>query len=134
MHCPLRLSGLAVILVLVVAQASGAGESASPAISSEVLLARLESSTAPVILDVRTPGEYRSGHIPGAINLPHSVLHRRLAELASMRDQEVVVYCEVGARASVAEAILRRAGFSKVRHLEGDMRAWRGRGLPCREC
>jgi rhodanese-related sulfurtransferase len=130
----LRLMGLGVVLALVVAKASGETESVSSAISPDALLDRLERARAPLILDVRTPGEYHSGHIPGAINLPHSALPQRLAELASARDQEVVVYCEVGARASVAQAILRRAGFSTVRHLEGDMRAWRGRGLPCSEC
>jgi len=90
----------------------------------------LESGTAPLILDVRTPGEYRSGHVPQAINIPHNELASRLAELADAKNREVVAYCEQGPRAGFAESVLQEAGFSAVRHLVGDMYAWRRSGLP----
>ena len=47
--------------------------------------------------------------------------------------QEVVVYCESGRRAAIAQGILERAGFTKVMHLEGDMKSWRERRLPTEE-
>ncbi len=90
----------------------------------------LESGTAPLILDARTPGEYRSGHVPQAINIPYNELASRLVELADAKDREVVTYCERGPRAGFAESVLQEAGFSAVRHLMGDMYAWRRSGLP----
>ena len=59
---------------------NGAVES-SPTISAAELVERLEAGTAPLILDVRTPGEYSGAHIPGAINVPHDALANRLDEL-----------------------------------------------------
>ncbi len=84
----------------------------------------------PVILDVRSEGEYRSGHVPGAVNVPHSDLRARLAELEPYRERGVVVYCEVGARAELATRILDGDGFENLSRLGGDMSAWRANGLP----
>jgi rhodanese-related sulfurtransferase len=53
----------------------------------------------------------------------------RADELGS-KDQEIVVYCEVGPRARYAQTTLNQAGFTAVRHLAGDMAAWRQAGLP----
>jgi phage shock protein E len=103
---------------------------ATPIITQEDLLRKLESGTAPLILDVRTPGEYQSGHVPQAINIPHNQLPSRLAELLDAKDREVVTYCERGPRAGFAESVLQEAGFSAVRHLVGDMYVWRRNGLP----
>jgi rhodanese-related sulfurtransferase len=68
--------------------------------------------------------------VPGAANIEYRQIPSRLADLAVLRDREVVVYCEVGPRAQVAQDVLRQAGFTNVRHLRGDMRAWRQGGLP----
>jgi len=97
-------------------------------ISPETLLAAAPANA--LILDVRTPDEYGSSHVPGAVNVPHGEVAERLAELGTNRDRPVIVYCESGRRAGLAEAVLVEAGFSDVRHLEGDMRAWREAGRP----
>ena len=86
--------------------------------------------TAPLLLDVRTPEEYASGHVPGAVNIPHDQLGSRVNEIEAHRDQEVVVYCERGGRAANAAETLEAAGFITIRHLSGDMSAWRDAGLP----
>lgn len=99
-------------------------------ITQQQLLKRLGTDTAPVVLDVRKPDEFASGHIPRAINIPHSELDKRLNELRGNMNNEVVVYCESGRRAAIAEGILKQAGFAKIMHLEGDMQAWRKHGLP----
>lgn len=62
-----------------------------------------------VLLDVRTPGEFAAGHIPGAVNVPVDELRGRLGELP--RDREIVAYCQVGQRGYLATRILRHAGF-----------------------
>jgi rhodanese-related sulfurtransferase len=109
--------------------ASGCGE-AGATITPDQLLARMESGSPPLLLDVRSAGEYGSGHVPGAINIPHAQLPARLPELAGAKGREVVVYCERGGRASTAEQTLRDAGFTQVIHLEGDMSGWRRNDLP----
>ena len=83
-----------------------------------------------LILDVRTPEEYAKGHVPGALNIPHTEVEARLSELAGDKDRPVVVYCERGKRAGMAEATLAAAGYTDLYHLEGDMQAWRDAGRP----
>ena len=84
----------------------------------------------PAILDVRSEGEYRSGHVPGAVNVPHSDLRARLTEMEPYRERGLVVYCEVGGRAEMATRLLEDAGFENLSRLGGDMSAWRANGLP----
>ena len=83
-----------------------------------------------LVLDVRSTGEFASGHVPGASNIPHDALAARLAELGDDRGRPVVVYCESGRRAGMAASTLLEAGFTDVRHLAGDMGAWRAAGRP----
>jgi len=56
----------------------------------------------------------------------------RLSSLELPLDEEIVVHCEAGGRASMAEAVLREAGYTNVRDLTGHMRAWRDGGYPVR--
>lgn len=73
-----------------------------------------ESATAaaeiPFLLDVRTPQEFASGHIPGAVNIPVDELRSRLNELP--RDRRIAAYCQVGQRGYLATRILLQVGFS----------------------
>ncbi len=121
------LSGLALVLILASTQVSW---SAPETISATALHMRLNRAAAPLILDVRSPAEYAAGHIPGARNIPYRELPEHLDALADFRQQEVVVYCEVGIRAGVAESLLVQAGFEQVVSLEGDMQGWREADLP----
>lgn len=99
-----------------------------PAISAAALEPSLATPQAPVVLDVRTPEEYAAGHLPGARLVPHDQLGARLAELAASKDQEVIVYCRSGRRAALAIDTLKRAGFSRVGHLQGDFQGWSAEG------
>lgn len=60
------------------------------------------------LLDVRTPGEYASGHADGALNIPIGELAGRLQEVPA--DRPVVVYCASGVRSAKAAGQLRKAG------------------------
>lgn len=80
-------------------------------------------------MDVRTAEEYSQGHIPGAINIEYQELPFRINEISSLSNKKIVVYCERGVRANIAEETLKKAGFTEVLHLEGDMSGWRERGL-----
>ena len=118
------------LLMVMGAGACSQGESDAPEMSAGELSGRMASGAPPVIVDVRTPGEYAAGHLPGAINVPHKALPDRLAEISGFRDRDVVLYCERGKRSDMATAVLREAGFSSLWHLEGHMAGWRGQGLP----
>ena len=80
-----------------------------------------------VFVDVRTPEEYKAGHIPGAINIPASEIQGRMNEVP--KDKEVYVYCHSGKRAAKASAILAKAGFS-VENLPESMQGWKAAGYP----
>jgi rhodanese-related sulfurtransferase len=99
-------------------------------IAQALLVNRLESGQAPLLVDVRTPGEFQSGHVPGAINIPLQELHRRIEELRPYRDSELVLYCETGIRADHAGRMLKQQGFTELRSLDGHMQAWRKARLP----
>lgn len=94
------------------------------------LMERLNSGQAPLVVDVRTPGEFQNGHVPGAVNIPLQELQRRMDELRPYRDTELVLYCESGVRAGHAGRMLEQQGFTELRPLEGHMSAWRNAGLP----
>jgi|SRR5688572_29270299 rhodanese-related sulfurtransferase len=76
------------------------------------------------VLDVRTPGEYAAGHLPGAVNIPHDQIAARLGELAGARESDVVVYCRTGKRSAQALGLLDEAGFRRLFHLKGDYTRW----------
>ena len=65
------------------------------------------------VIDVRTKGEYASGHYPGAVNIPVDTLAGQTKKLGAA-DRCLVVYCASGGRSSQAASILRSAGFTDV--------------------
>lgn len=73
------------------------------------------------LLDVRSAAECKAGTITGAVNVPHTELRSRLAELP--KDKEIVVFCQVGLRGYLACRILRQNGF-KCRNLSGGYKTW----------
>ncbi len=83
-----------------------------------------------VLLDVRTPEEYAEGHVPGAINIDYRQIKNNLAKLLPYKDDTVIVYCRSGYRAGIAKKILAKNGFTKLRHLSGDMNGWYEAKLP----
>jgi glyoxylase-like metal-dependent hydrolase (beta-lactamase superfamily II)/rhodanese-related sulfurtransferase len=83
---------------------------------------QLDSSEAPLLVDVRTPGEFELSHIEDAISLPLSQLPGRLGELPD--DRPLVVYCAGGYRSAIAASLLRRAGHERVVDLVGGIAAW----------
>ncbi len=120
---------LALIALPWAAIAAPCFEDLSPADVVERLAGSVE---APVILDVRTPGEFvgRDGHIEGALLVPLDQLEETLPRLRLLADREVIVVCHSGNRSSVASRMLCGAGFTQVANLDGGMSRWRRSGLP----
>jgi hydroxyacylglutathione hydrolase len=75
------------------------------------IVSRAEADDA-LILDVRRRSEYRSGHVPGAVNVAHTRLGEHVSSLP--RDRSLLVYCRTGSRSAVASAFLQREGFQAV--------------------
>jgi rhodanese-related sulfurtransferase len=93
------------------------------------LRSRLEDNP-PRILDVRTPAEFGTAHIPGSYNVPLDLLREHRDELARHIDEDVVLVCRSGARASQAELALGQAGLPGLRVLDGGMNSWQQAGAP----
>lgn len=74
------------------------------------------------LVDVRTRGEFDSGHIQGAVNIPVSDLSARVRELGA-KDRSIVLYCASGARSARGAALLKGLGFTSVWNL-GAMSRW----------
>jgi rhodanese-related sulfurtransferase len=92
-------------------------------IDAATLRSRLEED-APRILDVRTPAEFESAHIPGSYNVPLDLLREHRDELARHIDEDVVLVCRSGGRATQAEQALGQVGLPGLRVLEGGMVGW----------
>jgi rhodanese-related sulfurtransferase len=124
-----KLTGVAIILGILLA-AGQISQSAPLPVMPQSLASQIDSESAPLILDVRSPTEFAAGHIPGALNIPYRQVPSRLAELAAYQEQAIVVYCEVGIRAGIAQVALEQAGFQQIHLLDGHMQAWRQENLP----
>ncbi|MCK3683783.1 FAD-dependent oxidoreductase [Maribellus sp. YY47] len=67
-----------------------------------------------LVIDVRTPGEFRSGAFPDAINIPLDDLMQGKCDLGDNSEREIIVYCASGARSAYAQQVLMSRGFSNV--------------------
>ncbi|MFC9467726.1 rhodanese-like domain-containing protein [Streptomyces coelicoflavus] len=90
----------------------------------------IAAGDGPRLLDVRTPGEFQTSHIPGACNVPLDTLREHRMELGRHLDENVVLVCRSGARATQAEEALAEAGLPNLRVLDGGMTAWEASGAP----
>lgn len=106
------------------------GGDASAKLGAAAFRQAMEDSTRPALLDVRTPSEFKAGHIKGARNLDvtSSGFAKGLGPLA--KDRPVLLYCRSGHRSSMALSQLKAHGFTRVRHLAGGFSAWQGAGFP----
>lgn len=96
-----------------------AGGSASELADAQALV-----RSGALLLDVRTPAEFASGHAPGAVNLPVQELESKWSTLAVAADRPVVVYCRSGARSARAKAWLEAHGVKRVVDI-GPMPDWK---------
>jgi rhodanese-related sulfurtransferase len=102
---------------------------ALPAMSQAALLEhQAKHADHLFVLDVRSPEEFREGHVPGAVNVPYDQITARIAEVP--KDKDVVLYCRSGRRAGIAADVLAANGYTRLSHLEGDMPAWIAQGRP----
>ena len=78
----------------------------------------LQNTPGAVLLDVRTPEEYREGHIPGSKNVPLQSLDK-VTGLVNHQDTPMFAYCYSGARSAQAVSALQRMGYTNVKNIGG---------------
>ncbi len=83
-----------------------------------------------VILDVREPGAFRAGHVPGARNLPRGELELRADRELPDPTLRIVTYCELGRISTLAAYTLRTMGYQRALALDGGLAAWKQAGYP----
>jgi rhodanese-related sulfurtransferase len=100
------------------------------AISTTELRKLLESSTAPRVVDVRTPAEFETAHISGSYNVPLDVLDKHGAEVAQhLGEDHLVLVCRSGQRSAQAAKLLAQQGITRGRVLEKGILDWEGQGF-----
>ena len=133
------LSGLLILTALFGCQPSSKTESASTESTSPTASASIITLTAQefaaksptgTLLDVRTAGEVAQGKIEGAlvIDFYSSDFLDQVSQIS--KNQEVYLYCAVGARSEEAARMLLQNGYTKVYHLQGGIQGWSQEGLP----
>jgi rhodanese-related sulfurtransferase len=102
-------------------------ERLSPQVAAE-RIAAAAPDRAPVVVDVRAPGERQQKRIAGSVSIPLTQLGERLSELPG--DRPLLVYCAGGYRSSIAASLLQRHGFAQVSEIAGGITAWEAGQLP----
>ena len=123
-----RTLALGLVAAVAVSFAAFADGELAPLSQEAYLALPTSGEQAPFVLDVRAPEEFVTGHVPGAVNIPYDQVAARLAEVP--KDKDVVLYCRSGRRAGMAAEVLAANGYTRLKHLEGDMPAWIEKGRP----
>jgi len=82
-----------------------------------------------LLIDVRTPGEYASGHVENSVNIDFRASNFKdlIGELD--KNQDVYVYCKVGGRSASAAKMMEDMGFNKIYDLKGGIMQWEKDGF-----
>ena len=81
------------------------------------------------LIDVRTPAEFESVHIPGSYNVPLDTLPEHRRDIGAAVSGPAILVCRSGSRARQAETVLREAGMEHLHVLAGGISAWEAAGL-----
>lgn len=125
---PLRAFAALAILCCLLFSATGA---AAKDVSVQEAAALLKSPPAGLmIIDVRTPEEFREGHLPGAQNMDFFGGRFDLQLHAMPKDRPILLYCRAGQRSGGAYEAMSKAGATTILHMNEGIDAWRKAGLP----
>jgi len=86
-----------------------------------------------IFLDIREPKEYKSGHIPGAINVPRGLLEFTIGKEMPDKNAQAVVYCRSDGRSSLGTDTLVKMGYKSLKNMDGGWKAWTKAGYPVEE-
>jgi rhodanese-related sulfurtransferase len=92
--------------------------------------ATIDKKQKAILLDVRDPGEYAAGHLPGAINISRGTLEFVVFNKIKDQNAKVVVYCKTGGRASLATKTLNDLGYKNAILMDAQFADWVKAGYP----
>jgi rhodanese-related sulfurtransferase len=100
-----------------------------PPIEAKRLLT-LPAAEKPVLIDVRTPGEWKDGRLQGAkhIDVSNGDFDKKIQALP--KEQSYLLYCRSGGRSGAALSRMKAKGFTEVKHISGGIGSWRAAGYP----
>ena len=100
-------------------------------ISAEDMRTQLKKARREIqLVDVRTPEEFKRGHIKGSLNVPLSILKKQVAALPFDKDRQIIAICYSATRSIPALRILSDAGYKDAVQLQGGLRVWESKGYP----
>jgi rhodanese-related sulfurtransferase len=117
------ITSLAIAILTACGQSTG-----SPALAPDAFEKAITSKVQ--LIDVRTPGEFSTGHLQGARNLDWTGGQLESSMESLDKNAPVMVYCAAGGRSADAREALVKAGFKDVRDLAGGINAWKAQGKP----
>lgn len=122
------LNSLVVVLLVISAACTQAQQ--GTVLSVADFAKQIATQSEKVVLDVRTPSEFKGGHLAQAklINVNDTDFKQQLSAL--QKDKPVYVYCAAGVRSNKAAKIMRQEGFTQVFELSGGIQAWQAAGKP----
>jgi hydroxyacylglutathione hydrolase len=97
-------------------------------VSAQIAAEELATTAPPLVLDIRNPREWTTGHIAGSVNIPLGHLQERIGEIP--RDRRIAVHCAGGYRSSIAASILHQHGITNLIEVAGGLAAWEAAKLP----
>ncbi|MDC9719703.1 MAG: rhodanese-like domain-containing protein [Gammaproteobacteria bacterium] len=124
-HWEMVLALLLTLSVLLITERRKAAPSVSP--QQATVMSNGEDA---LLLDIRTPADFKAGHVIGAKNIPFADLTKRITELEKHKDKPIIVICKTGQTASGAANVLKKAEFTNVHRMAGGMAEWTGQNLP----
>jgi rhodanese-related sulfurtransferase len=127
----LLVLALAVVIFLLIQELIETILSPFKSVSPMQAVAYMNTQTL-VIVDVREPHEFASGHIENAINLPSEKLKSSIQPLERYKTENLLLVCQSGTRSSTVCKQLSKAGFAHVVNLSGGMQAWEDAKFPIR--
>lgn len=95
------------------------GKKSVSVISATEVKERLFNDKKFILLDVRTPEEYKEAHIPGSKLLPLNLLKHKINDIVPDKETKIAVYCLSGMRAGTASSQLTSMGYTKVSNMGG---------------
>jgi thioredoxin 1 len=125
----LKYSLIIILLIATIASCSN-GQSSISKLDAKAFSEKIKSTENPIIIDVRTPGEFASGHLANAVNMNwnDASVEEQLKKLDPSKSY--FLYCLSGGRSSSAAEFMRANGFKNVTELTGGIMKWRAAGLP----
>ena len=119
------ISLLLLLLLLAGCTASNEQENSYRQISMDEAVTMMEEESGYIILDVRTPEEFRERHIPNAINIPNETIGSEDIQELPDKDQLILVYCRSGNRSKQASGKLAELGYTNIVEI-GGINDWTG--------